>query len=87
MTQSSTSFEESLSKSTSLSDRINFINALSPHASFGEHEAVQKWSQEQQNRVLTSFSAPTTGDIPVLIEVARLRGISFLVDVSVLSVF
>jgi hypothetical protein len=78
------SFEELLSRSTSLSDRIGFINALSAHTPPDNHEVIQKWCREQQTRAFTLLNGPTTGDIPVLIEAARLRGVSFLVDVLVL---
>jgi hypothetical protein len=69
-------------RSTSLSDRIAFINALSPHSS-DEHAAVQKWSQEQETRAFASFNTPTVEDIPALIEVTCLKGVSFLIDVLV----
>lgn len=81
------SFEELLSRSTSLSDRISFIDAVSSHTLSDGYEAAQKWCQEQQTRAFASFNAPTLGDIPVLIEVARLRGLSFLVDVFVTNRF
>ena len=77
------SFEDLLSRTPSLSDRIKFIHALPPHSPSNDHVVVQKWCQEQETRAFESFNAPAAGDIPVLIEVARLRGLSFLVEVFV----
>lgn len=65
-----------------MSDRITFINALSPHSS-DEHVAVQKWAQEQETLAFASFNTPTVQDIPALIEVTCLKGVSFLIDVFV----
>ncbi|KAG6835403.1 hypothetical protein H0H93_001817 [Arthromyces matolae] len=72
-------FEDMLPPTLGFGARVEFIQALAPHAEADESDIVQAWTEIQTNRAVASFHSPSKEDIPILISMGQVRGSEFLV--------
>ncbi|KAG6834600.1 hypothetical protein H0H93_008669, partial [Arthromyces matolae] len=73
------SFEDILPADLPFGTRIGFIQGLCNRATPAQRKKVEAWVEAQTKRAVSSFTAPTKEDIPMLIALGKTRGSEFLV--------
>ncbi|EAU82072.2 hypothetical protein CC1G_09674 [Coprinopsis cinerea okayama7 len=78
--------DEMVKRASKLDDRLKIVNSIAQKAGKKPKVAVKKWIDEQSSSSIASYNTGDVTDIPILISVAKSRGLQTLNDTVVLNI-